>query len=74
MPSLRDKIDANAAARLPLPPNRVPSQELARYRNFIKIENHRLKLLHRAGTSGKEICKARASVMDVLLRYVLEAV
>lgn len=74
MPSLHEKIDANAAARLPLPPNRVPAQELERYRKFLKVENHRLMLLHRSGTPGREICKARSSVLDVLLRYVLEAV
>lgn len=74
MPTLLEKIEANAAKRLPLPPNRQPSQELARYKNFLKVESHRLKIMHRGGASGREICAARAAVLDVLLRYLFEAV
>ena len=74
MPTLLEKIAASAAERLTLPPNRQPSQELARYKNFLKVESHRLKILHRAGAGGREICQARAAVLDVLLRSVLEAV
>ena len=32
------------------------------------METHRLKLLHRAGAGGLEICHARAAILDVLLR------
>jgi [protein-PII] uridylyltransferase len=74
MPTLLEKIEADAAARLPLPPDRRPAQELARYKQFLKVESHRLKMLHRAGASGREICQGRAAVLDVLLRYILEAV
>src|SRR5947207_8959913 len=74
MPTLLEKIAASAAERLALPPDRQPSQELARYKNFLKVESHRLKILHRAGAGGREICQARAAVMDVLLRSILEAV
>src|SRR6185436_18627968 len=74
MPTLLEKIAASAAERLPLPPNRQPSEELARYKNFLKVETHRLKILHRAGVGGREICQARAAVLDVLLRFILEAV
>src|SRR5262245_31251620 len=74
MPTLLEKIETSAAERLTLPPGRQPSQELARYKNFLKVESHRLKILHRAGAGGREICLARAAVLDVLLRYILEAV
>src|SRR5881394_1086811 len=74
MPTLLEKIAASAVERLPLPPNRQPSEELARYKNFLKVETHRLKILHRAGVGGREICQARAAVLDVLLRFILEAV
>src|SRR5947208_8725005 len=74
MPTLLEKIEADAAARLPLPPDRRPARELARYKGFLKVESHRLKMLHRAGASGREICQARAAVLDVLLRYILNAV
>jgi len=73
MPTLLEKIEADAAARLPLPEGRSAPQELARYRAFLKVETHRLKLLHRAGASGREICQARAAIMDLLLRHLWEA-
>jgi [protein-PII] uridylyltransferase len=70
MQELLKKIEASAAARLPLPPGREPAQELARYKAFLKIETHRLKMLHRAGGGGLEVCHARAVVMDLLLRHL----
>ena len=74
MPTLLDKIKANAAARLLLPENRLPAQELARYQNFLKVETHRLKIAHRGGLGGHEVCQGRAAMFDVLLRHILEAV
>lgn len=74
MPTLLEKINASAAARLALPANRKPSQELLRYKNFLKVETHRLKILHRAGAGGREVCQARSAILDVLLRYILEGV
>ena len=68
MQELLKKIEASAAARLKLPPGRSASQELARYKAFLKVETHRLKLLHRAGGGGLEICHARAAILDALLR------
>src|SRR5882762_10126069 len=70
MQELLEKIETNAAARLTLPPGRLPTQELARYKTFLKVETHRLKILHRAGGSGLEICRGRAAILDVLLRYL----
>src|SRR5512135_3732250 len=46
MQELLKKIEANAAVRLALPPGRQPAQELARYKAFLKVETHRVKLLH----------------------------
>ncbi len=74
MPTLSDKIQASAASRLRLPPGRKPTEELERYKNFLKVETHRLKILHRAGGSGREICRARGAILDELLRYILEGV
>lgn len=73
MPTLLEKMEANAAERLALPPGRKPAEELARYKNFLKVETHRLKILHRAGESGHEICHARAALMDILLRSLWDA-
>ena len=73
MQELLRKIEADAAARLHLPPGRQATQELARYKAFLKVETHRLMMRHRAGGGGLEICRARAAILDVLLRYLWEA-
>src|SRR6185436_8477985 len=73
MATLVEKIEANAATRLALPPGAAPGQELARYKRFLKVESHRLKLLHRAGAGGREICRGRAALMDILLRSLWNA-
>jgi [protein-PII] uridylyltransferase len=74
MPTLLEKIEAHAAARLVLPPKVSPRLELARYKNFLKVETHRLKILHRAGGEGREICRARSVIIDLVLRHILEGV
>src|SRR5256886_14272819 len=63
-------MEASAAARLSLPPGTPPSQALASYKRFLKVESHRLKILHRAGAGGREICRGRAALIDILLRYL----
>jgi [protein-PII] uridylyltransferase len=74
MLTLLEKISADAAHRLVLPPDRAPSQELPRYKNYLKIENQRLKMQHRAGVSAREVCRARAGMMDALLVRLLEGI
>jgi len=73
VPSLLERIETNAETRLSLPPGRKPADELARYRNFLKVEAHRLRILHRGGGSGREVCQARAAILDLLLSYILDA-
>jgi [protein-PII] uridylyltransferase len=70
--ALLGKIEANAAARLTLPAGRLATEELSRYKTFLKVEAHRLKILHRAGGGGIEICRGRAAIIDTLLRYLWE--
>ena len=72
MSNLLQKIEASASERLTLEPGRQAAQEIARYKAFLKVETHRLKILHRAGGGGIEICAARAHIMDVLLRHLWE--
>ena len=67
MSTLIEKIQADAAARLVVPPGRTGAQELARFKTFLKVETHRLKLAHRAGAGGRETCQARAVVLDLIL-------
>ena len=73
MPSLAEKIEASAIKRLTLPPGRLPARELPRFKQFLKIETARLKMLHRAGGGGREVCHARAVVLDALHRHILAA-
>jgi [protein-PII] uridylyltransferase len=69
---LLKKIEDDARERLPLPPPSNPAERLARYKGFLKVETHRLKLQHRAGVGGRDICRARAAILDALLRQLWE--
>lgn len=73
MQGLLEKIEADAATRLTLPAGKLPAQELARFKGFLKVETHRLKLLHRSGGGGREVCRGRSAILDVLLRYLWDA-
>ena len=70
MQDLLEKIKAAAEARLTLPAGSTPVEKLACYKGFLKVQTHRLKLLHRAGASGREICAGRAAILDALLRHL----
>src|SRR5262245_256737 len=67
MPSLLEKFEASVAARLA---GHSPVDELGRYKAFLKVESHRLKLRHRAGASGREVCRDRSLLVDVLIRHL----
>lgn len=62
------KIQTEAAERLTLTPGREGSQELPRFRFFIKQATHRLKLAHQNGRGGLEVCQMRAVVIDCVIR------
>jgi [protein-PII] uridylyltransferase len=72
MLTLLERIRASAAERLTLPGGRKPSEELHRYKTFLKVETQRLKIRHRAGASGADVCRARAAMLDALLKHLLE--
>jgi [protein-PII] uridylyltransferase len=73
MPTVLDKIEADANARLPLPEGRRPSEELPRYRDYVETQAGRLRRLHQKGREWSEVCQGRALVMDQLLRHLLRA-
>jgi [protein-PII] uridylyltransferase len=70
---LLKKIEAAAGARLSFPPTATAAEKLARYKNFLKVETHRLRLQHRAGGEGREICQARAAILDALLKHLWQS-
>ncbi len=46
---------------------------LSLYKKFLKIENHRIRLKHHSGGGGREICAQRASLVDIVLRHLLDS-
>jgi len=67
------KIEAAAKEQLTLSPESTAAEKLAGYKSFLKVETHRLKIQHRDGASGQEICQARAAILDLLLQHLWEA-
>ena len=68
----REKVLAHAEQEL-RSQGALDSKELLKlYKKFLKIENHRIELKHRAGGGGREICAQRASLLDIVLRHLLD--
>ncbi|MCB1235489.1 MAG: [protein-PII] uridylyltransferase [Verrucomicrobiae bacterium] len=70
-----EKVVAHAEESLiPLRREAKDRSELLRlYRRFIKKENHRIRLLHRAGGGGVDIARRRATLLDVVINDLLAA-
>ena len=66
-----EEVKARAQEQLVLPEGKAPASELARYKRFLKHEAARLKKLHRSSGLGREVCMARAAVIDALLKHLL---
>jgi [protein-PII] uridylyltransferase len=64
------KIEGAAEARLSFSTDLDTAERLSRYKGFLKVETHRLKLWHRGGASGHEVCRARAAMVDALLQHL----
>ncbi len=50
-----------------------PTERIDLYKKFLKVEEHRILLQHRAGAGGLEIARARAALIDLVLSSILEA-
>jgi [protein-PII] uridylyltransferase len=68
-----EKVLRHAEERLVLKSGARPTEILNVYKKFLKVEEHRLRLLHHAGGGGREIAQGRAQLMDVVLRHVFKA-
>lgn len=73
MQALLKKIEATAKKQLVLPEGKKPGDEIARYKRWLKQESHRLRIEHRGGADGVTVCRARAHVLDLLLRHFWDA-
>jgi len=65
-----EQVLAHAENRLAATGSRRPTEVLPLYKKFLKVEEHRLRLKHQAGGSGREICARRSELIDILLQYV----
>jgi [protein-PII] uridylyltransferase len=68
-----EKVLAHAERQLAPAGGVRPTAVLPLYEKFLRIEEHRLRLKHQAGGSGREICARRVDLVDVLLRHVFGA-
>ncbi len=65
-----EKVRAHAARELSESSSGDPF--MARYRRFLKVEEHRLRLQHRAGESGLAIAQRRAAMVDLFLTHLFD--
>ncbi|MEY5027222.1 MAG: [protein-PII] uridylyltransferase [Verrucomicrobiota bacterium] len=68
----REKVLAHAEQELLSAESLNPQELLKLYQRFIKLENHRIRLRHASGGGGREVCGQRATVVDIVLRHLLE--
>ncbi|MGB8340115.1 MAG: nucleotidyltransferase domain-containing protein, partial [Chthoniobacterales bacterium] len=69
----QDKVLEHAQREFASTHEADPPHLLPLYQKFLKIENHRLRLRHKAGGGGREVCAGRASLIDIVLRHVFAA-
>jgi [protein-PII] uridylyltransferase len=74
MPDHLKTLKAHASEELqPARQERLSAGErIALFKRFLKIEEHRIKLRHRAGAGGLEIARSRAELLDTVLTSVFE--
>jgi [protein-PII] uridylyltransferase len=65
-----EKILAHAERELAPEGSRRLRERLDLYKKFLKVEEHRLRLKHYSGSSGLEIVRDRAALLDVILRHL----
>ena len=68
-----EKVLAHAEDQLTVAGKQRPTEVLATYKKFLKLEEHRLRLKHQAGGGGREICARRGELVDVILRHIFTA-
>ena len=67
-----EKVLRHAERRLMQTAHRSPTDTLDVYRKFLKLEEHRLRLAHRAGEGGRDFVHKRSELMTVVLRRMFQ--
>ena len=57
---------------LSIPTDGLLNSELSKLKRYLKSESARLQKWHREGASGREVCKARSQLLDILLQAIFE--
>jgi len=68
----RQKVLEHAERELLMRGKSNSAELIALYKKFLKIEEHRLRLKHNAGGGGREICRQRAGLIDLILEHLFD--
>ncbi|MGF1678637.1 MAG: [protein-PII] uridylyltransferase [Candidatus Methylacidiphilales bacterium] len=68
-----EKVLKHAEEKLLRQARHRPVDQLDLYRTFLKIEEHRLLLAHRAGEDGGSLAEKRSDLFTVVLRHIFES-
>ena len=66
-PETLKRLRKHAQKRLVFLPGIPRNKQLSSYKRYLQLENEMLKRSHRKGTSGKEICQMRTTMIDVVI-------
>src|ERR1700677_870518 len=69
-PVYLEKVLRHAERQLVHQSHLRPTDLLDFYRRFLKLEEHRLRLEHKHGEGGRELCRKRADVISVMMRHL----
>jgi [protein-PII] uridylyltransferase len=67
------RLHQHAQKRLVFDPGVSRSKQLPAYKRYVELEKVMLERLHRKGTSGQEVCQARAAMTDVVIENLFLA-
>jgi len=67
-----EKVLKHAQKKLILSSRRTPTDTLDLYRRFLKLEEHRLRLAHKAGEPGRDLVRKRSELFTVVLRHIFQ--
>ena len=71
--SLYKRLHKHAQKRLVFDPGVLRSKQLPAYKRYVELEKVMLERKHRQGKSGREVCQARAAMVDVVIENLFIA-